>query len=312
MVDASKLAQVGYNYLGRPYDRKQPGGMDCQDFVEQCLADCGWHKNLGGSNSWYRYCIQNGWVGTPEECAQQFGKVPPGAFLFIWEPVSASTPDKFKHDGVGDITHIGLVTGTRQGAIHSSKSKGGVVESSFTGKTVKNGGWNRIGLATKDVDYHLGGSTPSGEPDIPDDPTPAPEPDPEPTYEQAVVVSKNGNPVNTRKGPDETYALSKAGKVALGTVVTILKTQVNRQGETWCRIRYTDPRGATWGCWMKKDFLQPIDEQSEDPDIPSDEGSQLYTVHIPFLTKYQAEAVIRQYVGSWMTDENGGSPGCVG
>ena len=41
---------------------------------------------------------------------------------------------------------MGIVTGRNEGAIHSSKSRGGVVTSKFKGRTIPNGGWNRVGL----------------------------------------------------------------------------------------------------------------------------------------------------------------------
>ena len=74
-VDAKQLARAGYTYIGRLYSE-----MDCQAFVEQCLADCGMKINLPGSNAWYR---RMDWTGTPEECKAQFGRIPVGAFLFI-------------------------------------------------------------------------------------------------------------------------------------------------------------------------------------------------------------------------------------
>ena len=52
-VDARTLAQAGFRYLGRSYSE-----MDCQAFVERCLADCGNHTDLGGSNSWFRICME--------------------------------------------------------------------------------------------------------------------------------------------------------------------------------------------------------------------------------------------------------------
>ena len=77
---------------------------------------------------------------------EKFGSVPKGALLFIVEPVGPKTPAKFRDDRVGDATHMGIVTGRNEGAIHSSKSRGGVVTSKFAGKTIPNGGWNRVGL----------------------------------------------------------------------------------------------------------------------------------------------------------------------
>ena len=62
MATGEEIAEAGFKYLGTPYSV-----MDCQAFVEKCLADCGIHKNLAGSNAWYRYIMQNGWIGTPED-----------------------------------------------------------------------------------------------------------------------------------------------------------------------------------------------------------------------------------------------------
>lgn len=149
MVDGKKLGEVGFGYIGTPYDE-----MDCQAFIEKCLKDCGNSTNLPGSNAWYRECIRNGWTGTPEECKAEFGTVPKGAFVFILKDVSDSTPAKYRDDGIGDAYHIGIVTNKDKGAIHSSKSKGGVCQSEFHGKTIRNGGWNRIGLWNK-VDYEI-------------------------------------------------------------------------------------------------------------------------------------------------------------
>ena len=135
-ADAKLLARAGYTYLGRLYSE-----MDCQAFVERCLRDCGITINLAGSNTWYRRMT---WTGTPEECKKQFGHIPVGAFLFILEQ-DGKEPVKYWGDGIGNASHIGIYTATGKGAIHSSASRGCVVESRFTGKTI-NGGWNRVGL----------------------------------------------------------------------------------------------------------------------------------------------------------------------
>ena len=151
-ISAVDFSMAGDKYLGRSYEE-----MDCQAFVEKCMADVGYRRDLGGSNSWYRECMKQGWVGTPEECMKQFGSVPKGALLFILEPVGPKTPAKFRDDGVGDVTHMGIVTGRNEGAIHSSQSRGGVVTSKFKGKTIPNGGWNRIGMLA-DFEYGVKGT----------------------------------------------------------------------------------------------------------------------------------------------------------
>ena len=51
-ISAIDFSLAGDKYLGRSYEE-----MDCQAFVEKCMADVGYRRDLGGSNSWYRECI---------------------------------------------------------------------------------------------------------------------------------------------------------------------------------------------------------------------------------------------------------------
>ena len=138
MIDAKEFARAGQKYLGTPYST-----MDCQAFVEKCLQDCGLKKDLRGSNAWYR---EMDWTGTPEECKKIYGSIPTGAFLFILEDDGGEIARGYK-DGLGNASHIGIVTHTGKGAIHSSSSRGEVAESRFKDKTISNGGWNRVGLS---------------------------------------------------------------------------------------------------------------------------------------------------------------------
>ena len=157
MVYGKKLAEAGVKYLGVSYSK-----MDCQAFVEQCLRDCGLEKNLAGSNAWYREVAAHGAVMTPEECVERLGFVPAGAFLFILEQ-DGKEPAKYRKDGLGNASHMGIVTGQGEGAIHSSASRGYVTESRFQNKTVRNGGWNRVGLWDQiSFDYRDTGRTESG------------------------------------------------------------------------------------------------------------------------------------------------------
>lgn len=311
MVNGKELARAGCPMLGTPYST-----MDCQAFIEACLKACGNSTNLAGSNAWLRRIASEGWIGTPQECRDKFGEIPVGAFLFIRE-FDGKEPAKYQGDGFGNASHIGLYTGmtgqemvdiavsagdTRavnynfgDGAIHSSSSRGHVATSKFAGKAIS-GGWNIIGL-WRAVDYGErinailnGGDAPDPGPD------PGPEPTPEPEPEIARVWSPNGKPVNTRKGPDESYALSKAGKIPAGALVDILSEKTNKQGEQWARISWQDQRAAVWHCWIKREFLRPVESP---PEVT------LYTVTIPYLTEYAAEALIQRYPGAWKTEQKG-------
>ena len=285
MISGKDLGEAGFRYLGVPYSK-----MDCQAFVEQCLRDCGLEMNLAGSNAWYREMMKNGAILTPEECVKQLGKVPAGAFLFI-HAFDGGEPEKYRKDGLGNASHIGIVTGREEGAIHSSSSKGCVAESRFMGKSIS-GGWNKVGLWNR-VAYDYGnGSVLEGTSD-----NPIPEPVNEKESEYAAVWAGQGSTVNTRQGPGTSYALSKAGRIPVGTMVEILKRQ-----NGWCRIRYTDPRGASWYCWMKEEFLRPVDQDEASDFVP---GAILYTVIVSHLSASEAEMLKAVYPDCMVHEEAG-------
>ena len=267
-ISGLELSKAGDKYLGRSYQE-----MDCQAFVEKCMADVGCRRDLGGSNSWYRECMKHGWVGSPEECAKEFGSVPKGALLFILEAVGPKTPAKFRNDGIGDVTHMGIVTGRGDGAIHSSQSRGGVVKSKFKGKTIPNGGWNRVGLL-EEFEYgeeSRGGtsgtvflvqhsSNEKGRPLVPQHSSNEKGRPLVSTGEMegldfeeetmtGIVTAETGRTVNLRK--------KKGGKlierIPIGTEVEILD-----YGPEWCRVkagRYTG--------WMMTEFIRGFSGRDE-------------------------------------------------
>lgn len=245
---AKDLARAGDKYLGRSYSE-----MDCQAFVERCLADAGLKKDLAGSNAWYRFLKREGWVGTPEDCKKIFGKIPVGAFLFILD-ANGKEPAKYQGDGIGNASHIGIYTARAgasvvtsateegvenaskynygNGAIHSSASRDCVCTSTFSGKSIA-GGWNRIGLWTDAIDYGM---------DI--------------TNEEKVVIrmttaivkTDNGGGVNLRS-----TASTKAVRLAVlaeGTKVNILSddgewAKVSADGLTgYCMSKFLSAEGT--------------------------------------------------------------------
>jgi hypothetical protein len=224
MVNADKLAQTGFKYLGVSYKE-----MDCQAFVERCLKDCGCSLNLPGSNAWFRKMT---WRGSPEECKAKFGSVPDGAFLYIWAD-DGGEPAKYHGDGIGNASHIGLTTGTGKGAIHSSQSRGCVCESEFHGKTIKHGGWNRVGLWDQ-VDYGekinriLNGGDSGGD---------------ESVSEWATVYAPSGETVNLRQKASVTS--DRLAKVPIGSKVALLS-----YGDKWCYVEYNGISG-----YMMTEFL---------------------------------------------------------
>lgn len=229
--NAAEMTPCARSLVGTPYST-----MDCQAFIEACLRSVGINQNLPGSNAWYR---KMDWVGTPEECKKHFGIIPKGAFLFILEPVDEGTPGKYRDDGIGDATHIGLYTGDGLGAIHSSSSKGQVCESKFNGKTIKNGGWNRVGLWTSRLEY-------SG---IKENQESSDEP-----MGVAVVTASSGSSVRLRAKPSR--SCSVYWYVPIGSTVTTSGTDGD-----WTQCEYNGRTG-----WMLSEFLAPADGAASDPD----------------------------------------------
>ena len=258
MVNAEEFSRAGAKYIGRPYDRKQPGGMDCQDFFEQCLRDCGLYMDLGGSNAWFRKFKATGWTGSPEDCKAKFGSIPKGAALFI-HAFDGGEEKRGYHDGLGNASHIGIKTGTGKGAIHSSASRGCVAESDFHDKTIRNGGWNMVGLSTlfdygDKINRILGGGS--------DDEPPWEDPgegDDMPTM-TAVVDVPNKTTVNMRK----TQGGALEEKIPHGETVTVLDKQAE-----WSKCQWKKHTG-----WIMNVYLvfesQEDDDPAEDMTDPDD------------------------------------------
>lgn len=280
-INAVEFSQAGDKYLGRSYSE-----MDCQAFVERCMADCGYRKDLAGSNAWYRECLRCGWAGTPEDCVKAFGLIPKGALLFILEQ-DGKEPAKYREDGIGNASHIGIKTGRGKGAIHSSSSRGCVTESEFRDKTIRNGGWNRVGLLNA-FDYGTGVNwvmehSDSSESGIQDSETKV--------VEKAVMLTvsaPSGATVNLRKNPNKGAPLLE--RVPVDSEVELLEN-----GSGWSKIRYMGKTG-----WMMTEFLV-ADERL----IP--EGSELsgetYSVIISGLDLTQAKALQANYPGSVIEKE---------
>lgn len=238
---AEELSRAGDRFLGRSYDE-----MDCQEFIEQCLRIIGLVLDLKGSNAWYRKMT---WTGTPEECKARFGRIPEGAFLFILE-FDGGEEKRGYHDGKGNASHIGMVTHRNDGAIHSSASRGCVATSVFKDKTIKNGGWNRVGLWDKlsygaKIDALLRGQ--GSDPDsVPAEPDKDPDGGEE-TVQAATVWAANGKPVKMRSSCKEgTTGYSLYDELPVGTTVDVVQ-----RGDEWSQVNY----GLRRGWWIKSAFL---------------------------------------------------------
>ena len=87
--------------------------MDCQGFVEAVLKDLGIKKpngmyyNWRGSNAMYRNFYS--WRGTVSECYDKYGKIPLGAFVYMWD--ATGEEERGYTDKLGNFKHVGIYCG---------------------------------------------------------------------------------------------------------------------------------------------------------------------------------------------------------
>lgn len=209
------VAEQMIRLVGTPYSR-----LDCQGVIEEAVKAAGGHMAYRGSNDMARNLA---WLGTLENAKAAFdGKLPVGAGLFIHEEESESTPARYRGDGLGDFTHVGLYVGAdaltdtdKSGrrrscdVVHSSQSMGRVA-----GSTMKNG-WTHVGFF-KEIDcgvaFDGGVELSPAAKDILNQTTDAEENAGDAAISDSVqpnrpayvnVTSADGNPVRIREKPEK-------------------------------------------------------------------------------------------------------------
>ena len=140
MIQAEEAIGAARGLIGTAYSE-----LDCINLIKKVIRIC-----AGGDK---RYTT----AGT-NALWNSFDSVPKYRHL-IWRQtgISGAKPGMlaFMGVGTGDVSHTGLVT-ERGTVIHSSKSRGGVVETALTEKN----GWNGLGAHRMiGVDYPEGGKT---------------------------------------------------------------------------------------------------------------------------------------------------------
>lgn len=236
LVDPSFVAAHGGNRDGTiPYVNNGSSltGMDCQGLIEWCLRQIGKPHNYRGSNDMWRHALS--WKGTPEECKAKFGKIPVGAWLFI---VKDDGGEKVRgyNDNEGNASHVGVYTGHGLGAVHASSSRGCVAESKFAGKTIKNGGWNRVGMPEAFND------------------APVEEADEQMMFMK--VTTPNGGYVNMRVKPDK--KADRVTKINAGEIVT-----ATPHNSIWSFVEYDGKTG-----YVMSEYLEEVETMNpaEDPE----------------------------------------------
>ena len=177
-VTGVQYAQQAYTYRnsGIPYSQ-----LDCIGFVNQVRIDLGLRSMLNGTNSLWRSNNLT-WKGTLQDAYTKWGvtnwrDLPQGILLFRIKPETAPDynvppiPSRYYMDGVGNVTHVGIMTALGQGIMQSGGYGGrGVHESGWQA-----GYWTHCALQMQ-VEYPQSpDDPPSPDPPGPDDPNP-PEP----------------------------------------------------------------------------------------------------------------------------------------
>lgn len=187
--------------------------MDCQAFVEACVNQNGGRMDYAGSNDMFRNACT--WVGTLAE-AKAAGRLVPGALLFILEQ-DGKEPARYKEDGLGNASHVGLYTDMEGVEVaHSSASRGMVCAS-----TLKNG-WTHVGWA-REIGY-------------------AQEQEGVSELQYAATRADSGSTVNMRDKPNGKLMV----RIPLGTKVPVYA----RQGG-WAQVGYSGHTG-----WVDESYLE--------------------------------------------------------
>jgi len=142
MIQAEAAIRAARGLIGTAYSE-----LDCINLIKKVIRTC-----AGGDK---RYTT----AGT-NELWNSFDSVPKYRHL-IWRQAGISGAKAgmlaFMGVGTGDVSHTGLVT-ERGTVIHSSKSRGSVVETALTAKA----GWNGLGVHRMIAVAENAGAAPTG------------------------------------------------------------------------------------------------------------------------------------------------------
>lgn len=226
---------------------------DCQAFVEQTVKRAGGEMpDYRGSNDMFRNACDS---VHPLDVSIRL--IAPGCVLFIVEQ-DGGEPARYREDGLGNASHIGIYTGGTPEVVHSSSSRGGVV-----GSTLKNG-WTHVGWLTA-VDY-LNEDTPT---------------------QMADVVAVSGKSVRMRVRPDRGAVVN--ANVPVGAVVKVLQQQPD-----WWQISH----GSKTGWMMREFLRLidgVVEDIPDEPDQVDIDRVALLVEMQGMLTRQQA--IIRALMG---------------
>lgn len=131
-VSAADFAQTAYDFRDDGLTYQQ---YDCIHFVNLVRTTCGLASMLNGTNSLWR-SNELYYKDTIANCIAQYGAVPQSALLFKCHPEGTpgynTIPSRYYGDGIGNFTHVGILTNLGQGVMQSGGYGGtGVHDSSY-------------------------------------------------------------------------------------------------------------------------------------------------------------------------------------
>lgn len=121
-VSSTLNACMAYLFRDSHYTYSQ---YDCIHFVNLVRARLGLPQMTNGTNSLWRNVGGNFlfWRGTVQECMDEYGYIPIGAYLFKCYPEGTpgynTIPEQYRGDGIGNFDHIGIYTGRGLGVMQS-------------------------------------------------------------------------------------------------------------------------------------------------------------------------------------------------
>lgn len=190
------MAVTGLDYATQAYSYRNSGipysQLDCVHFVNQVRIDLHLSSMLNGTNTLWRSNNLT-WKGTLAEAYQRWGvsswnQLPQGILLFRIKSESDPTynnppiPQRYYMDGIGNVTHVGIMTGMGQGIMQSGGYGGaGVHESGW-----RNNYWTHCAIQMN-VIYPDPDDPDDPNPPDPDDPTPPDPDDPDPPSPQEYM-----------------------------------------------------------------------------------------------------------------------------
>lgn len=188
---------TGYDYALQAYSYRNSGipysQLDCIHFVNQVRIDLGLRSMLNGTNTLWRSNNLT-WKGTLAQAYSRWGvsswnRLPQGILVFRIKSESDPTynqppiPSRYYMDGIGNVTHVGVMTGMGQGIMQSGGYGGtGVHESGW-----RSNYWTHAALQMSVV-YPEPVDPDDPNPPDPDDPTPPDPDDPNPPSPQEEMV----------------------------------------------------------------------------------------------------------------------------